>query len=159
MNLGRTSRAILKGLICCIALLSLTLLSCGKSGSPVNSTTSDHKALWASHATPTYIVEQARSCFCPGPYGFIRLTVVGNKIVEGVESESNYPLTTDELKRYKTIDELFEFIDKIEKHQPEIFQVEYDSIFGYPRNIYVDWYFEMADEEIGFNTKLVQLFP
>ncbi len=159
MNSERTSISLLKGLICSIALLSLTLLSCGKSRSPVNSTTSDHKALWASHATPAYVVEQARSCFCPGPHGFIRLTVVGNKIVKGVESESNYPLTIDELKRYKTIDELFEFIDEVEKYQPEIFQVKYDSIFGYPRSVYVDWNREVADEEIGFNTKLVQLFP
>jgi hypothetical protein len=87
------------------------------------------------------------------------LTVVDNQIVEGVIADSGDFLTIEELKRYNTVDGLFEFIDEMEGRKPAVLQVEYDSDFGYPKNVYVDLHLEMADEEIGFNTRLVQLFP
>lgn len=139
--------------------LSLTLPSCGKSGDPVGSTTLEPRSVWAKHATRTYIIEQARSCFCPDPHGFVRLRVVDNEIVEGVAAESSDTLTIEELKRYKTVDELFEFIDEVKGHKPDILQIDYDLTFGYPRNVYVDWHLEMLDEQIAFDTRLLQLLP
>lgn len=142
-----------------VLVLFLCLFSCGKSGEPVGSGTPEPRSLWARHATQTYIIEQARSCFCPGSYGFVRLTVVNNKIVKGTDSNSNYTLTIAELKRYKTINELFEFVEWAEECEPDILQVEYDPIFGYPRNVFVDSHLDMTDEQIGFDTRLVKLFP
>lgn len=140
-------------------ILLLTLLSCGDSGEPVASTTRGPRSLWLSHAAGTYVIKQARLCFCPGPYGFVRLTVVDNQIVEGVATNRSCSLTIDELKRYKTVDELFDFIDEAQGRQPAVLLVKYDPDFGYPRNIYLDPHPEIADEEIGFDTRLLQLLP
>jgi len=154
------SMRIILSLIAIFALmLSLTFLSCDKSGGPVVSSTLEPRSLWLKHATQTYIIQQMRICFCPGPHGFVRLTVANNQIVGGITTDSGDSLTSEELKRYKTVDELFEFIDELEGRKLAVLQVEYDPDFGYPKNVYVDLHLEMADEEIGFNTRLVQLFP
>ncbi len=154
------SMRITLSLIAIFALmLSLTFLSCDKSGGPVGSSALEPRSLWLKHATQTYVIQQIRVCFCPGPHGFVRLTVVDNQIVEGITADSGDSLTIEELKRYKTVDELFEFIDELEGRKPAVLQVEYDPDFGYPKNVYVDLHPEVVDEEIGFNTRLVQLFP
>ncbi len=157
--MARSTRIILSLIAIFALILSLTLLSCGNSGGPVGSSTLEPRSLWLKHATQTYVIEQRRACFCPGPHGFVRLTVVDNQIVEGVTADRGDLLTIEELKGYKTVDGLFEFIDEMEGRKPAVLQVEYDPYFGYPRNVYVDLHLEMADEEIGFNTRLVQLFP
>lgn len=154
------SMRIILSLMAIFALtLFLTLLSCSSSVEPVGSSTLEPRSLWLKHATQTYVIEQMRACFCPGPHGFVWLTVVDNQIVEGVTADSGDSLTIEELKRYKTVDGLFEFIDELEGRKPAVLEVEYDPDFGYPKNVYVDLHLEMADEEIGFNTRLVQLFP
>jgi hypothetical protein len=152
-------RIILSLRVIFILILSLTLFSCGKPSKPVGSATLEPRCLWLKHATQTYVIEQARVCFCPGPNGFVQLTVVNNQIVKGVTTDSGDSLTIEELKWYKTVDELFEFIDEVEGCKPAVLQVDYDPDFGYPRNVYVDMHLEMVDEEIGFNTRLVQLSP
>lgn len=157
--MARSMRIILSLMAIFALMLSLTFLSCDKSGGPVSSSTLELRSLWLKHATQTYVIEQMRVCFCPGPHGFVRLTVVDNQIVEGVTADSGDSLTIEELKRYKTVDGLFEFIDEMEGRKPAVLQVEYDPDFGYPKNVYVDLHPEVVDEEIGFNTRLVQLFP
>ena len=154
------SMRIILSLMAIFALmLSLTFLSCGKSGEPIGSSALEPRSLWLKHATQTYIIEQMRVCFCPGSHGFVRLTVVDNQIVEGVTADSGDSLTIEELKWYKTVDKLFEFIDEVEGRKPAVLEVEHDPDFGYPKNVYVDLHLEMVNEEIRFSTRLVQLFP
>jgi len=157
--MARSMRIILSLMVIFALTLFLTLLSCSSSVEPAGSSALDPRSLWLKHATQTYVIEQMRACFCPGPHGFVRLTVVDNQIVEGVTADSGDSLTIEELKRYKTVDELFEFIDELEGRKPAVLEVEYDPDFGYPRNVYVDLHPEVVDEEIGFNTRLIQLFP
>ena len=140
-------------------ILLLTPLSCGNSGEPVAPTTRGPRSLWLSHAAGSYVIEQARLCFCPGPHGFVQLTVVDNQIVEGVAADRGGSLTIEELERYKTVDELFDFIDEAQGRKPAVLLVKYDPDFGYPRNIYLDPHPEVADEEIRFDTRLLQLLP
>lgn len=157
--MARSTRIILSLMAIFAQMLSLTFLSCDKSGGLVGSSTLEPRSLWLKHATQTYVIQQMRVCFCPGPHGLVRLIVVDNQIVEGVTADSGDSLTIEELKRYKTVDELFEFIDEMDGCKPAVLEVEYDPDFGYPKNVYVDMHLEMADEEIRFNTGLVQLFP
>ncbi len=113
--------------------------------------------LWAKHATSSYVIEQTRICYCIDAGHYVQLTVVNNEIVEGINSEDSTQLMEKELRHYKTVEELFGFIDEAERKKPAVLRVTYDPVYGYPRSIFVDKYLDMADEEIGYKTILLQL--
>jgi hypothetical protein len=142
-----------------VLVLSLTILSCSNPIEPARKVNSEREVLWPSSPAPSYIIDQRRECFCPGPYGFVRLTVIDNMIVEGVNLENDSSLTEEELQGYMTIDELFELVEKAKQGPAAVLRVKYDSTFGYPCNVYVDWNRDVIDEEIAFETRLVHVFP
>jgi hypothetical protein len=139
--------------------LSLILLSCSELGEPVASIALEPRSLWSERGSQAYVIEQNRICFCPGSDGYVRLTVVNGQIIRRVTVDGGDSLPIEELKLYKTVDELFEFIDEVEGCEPAVLQIDYDPDLGYPRKVYVDMNIEIADEELGFNTKLIQLLP
>ncbi|MFQ6007672.1 MAG: DUF6174 domain-containing protein [Candidatus Zixiibacteriota bacterium] len=142
-----------------ILLLSLIILSCSDPIERGNPVSSEHEVLWPVSPVQNYIIDQRRACFCPPPWGFVRLTVINNKIVAGVDLENDTPLTEEELQRYRTIDELFKLVEKAKRRPAAVLKVDYDPTFGYPCYIYVDWNRDVIDEEIAFVTHLVRFFP
>jgi hypothetical protein len=138
--------------------LSLITLSCTKSTEHANPASSDHNVLWPNSPAQSYIIDQERSCFCP-PLGFVRLKVVNDEIIHGIELESHRTLTAEELEPYMTIEELFDFVEIVERAHPAVSKVEYDARFGFPCGIYVDWNRDVLDEQIGITTRLVRLIP
>jgi hypothetical protein len=139
--------------------LYLAFLSCSNPIEPARKVSSEQEVIWPVSPAQSYIIDQRRECFCPGPYGFVRLTVIDNRIVEGVNLESDSSLTEEELQGYMTIDELFELVEKAKQGPAAELRVKYDSTFGYPCKVSIDWNSEVMDEEIAFETRLVYLFP
>lgn len=137
--------------------ISLAVMSCGNSGRSVESTISGPRMLWAKHATSSYVIEQTRICFCVDAGYYVQVTVVNNEIVKGIHLEDSTLLVEEDFRPYKTVEELFGFIDEAVRKKPAVLRVTYDPIYGYPRSIFVDKNLDMADEEIGYKTILLQL--
>ena len=55
------------------------------------------------------------------------------------------------LESFYTIDRIFEFIELKLDDEPEFYDIEYDSEYGYPNYLFFDMSKMIADEEIGYH--------
>ena len=53
---------------------------------------------------------------------------------------------------YKSVDSLFSVIEQIKKDSAKSIVVSYDSLYGYPKYVYIDPIKGLADEEYGWQT-------
>lgn len=109
----------------------------------------------ASYDPANCIIEQSRNCFCMHGGELVRLTVRNDSIVSGIFTEDNCQLTPEELNTYLTINDLFSFIETVRNSHPAELDVDYDSLYGYPCHVYVDFNRELADDEIGYTTRWI----
>jgi hypothetical protein len=86
-------------------------------------------------------------CFCPqervGPH---IIKVVNDEIV----SVNDLPYDISKTGALMTINQLFSYLKATIDGHPYKKTVEYNSVYGYPQNIYFDFNQGMADEEIGY---------
>ena len=102
---------------------------------------------------PPYEIEQMVYCFCAPPANqWHKLTVRENAIV-AVDGAAPTEL---EMQMFKTIEQLHEFIADVESREVAFYRVEYDSTYGYPTDLYVDFNAGIADEEIGYRNRNVR---
>ncbi|MFQ5649951.1 MAG: DUF6174 domain-containing protein [bacterium] len=103
-------------------------------------------ALQISH----YEFEQRVLCFCAPPAGqFHKLTVSDDRLVLVDDREP----TEAEVHTFKTISQLFEFVESIDPDSVAVLRVEYDETYGFPSDIYVDYDSRIVDEEIRYESK------
>lgn len=108
---------------------------------------------WDELNIENYEYEQRFVCFCAPPAGrFHKITVGSGEIVEIVDLEDGSAVV-DEHNSFKTISKLLEFVESIDPDSVALINVEYDSSFGFPSFIYVDFSHGIADEEIGYETR------
>ncbi len=139
-----------------VAMMVLLSAACGGSDRLTASRQSDPRSLWAKCAGRSYIVEQRRICFCPFIRGAVHLTVVGETVVRGVDVNTGDTLGATELKQYKSVGKLFEFVETAQTFEADVLEVGYDPIFGYPERIYLDPRIGALDDEILYSTRLVR---
>ncbi len=109
---------------------------------------------WQALNIENYEFEQRVICFCVPPAGrFHKITVESGTIVEIIDPEDNRPLPSENFVFFKTISQLLEFVESINPDSVAVFNIEYDSNFGFPSSIYVDFNQWIADEEIGYETR------
>ena len=108
-------------------------------------------SLWESQNLDTYRFQFQWQCFClPDYVETVWVTVEEGAItsVEAVDPKFGGPVP--DMNEFRTIDGLFDLIrDGIENQAYEI-RVTYNETFGYPASVYIDYDFNMADEERGF---------
>jgi hypothetical protein len=129
-----------------LIILGIFLLaSCTKSTEQQELTASRNK--WERKSISNYEFTLMTGCFCPqevvGPHN---IKVVNDKI----QSVDNQPYDTLASVRLMTIDELFSFVSKSLAMNPYKYSVKYDSAYGFPENVYFDFYKTAVDEEIGY---------
>ncbi len=101
-----------------------------------------------------YTFEQQVSCFCAPPVGiFFKLTVRNSQIVSAENTQTGDLLEAREFSFFKTIPELIELIDSIDEDSVAVLNVTYDEKDNYPTYVYIDYSAQMADEEIGYNSR------
>ena len=68
-------------------------------------------------------------------------------------SETQIQVQEDKLSRYKTIDDLFSFVQDAYSQNAHQISIDYDPHLGYPIRGSVDYVKMIADEEKGFEIK------
>ncbi len=109
---------------------------------------------WQALNIENYEFEQRVVCFCTPPAGrFHKITVESGAIVEIIDLEDGRSLPSENFDFFKTISQLLVFVESISPDSVAVFNIEYDSNFGFQSSIYVDFHQGSADEEIGYETR------
>ncbi len=140
-----------------LILASVVFISCEDSSSnPDYSYIKNPKERWQAYKLLKYTIDQQRLCFCPY-IDKISLAISNDSIIEARNTSDNSLLDEENIKRYKTINQLFDYIDTLKARNVDSLYVEYDSTYGYPSKIYIDFERYMVDEELFIYTN--QLKP
>lgn len=131
-----------------ISLVLLLVFSCSKKSPEVDVGPVElNKAqdLWRSKGIDSYSYTQTRFCFClPKELGPHKLTIQ-NGVIVGVDGEAFDALIH---QGYLTINDSFEYIINKLENDPEEFNLEFDSNYGFPTDVFFDMSLMIADEEI-----------
>ncbi|WP_207420767.1 DUF6174 domain-containing protein [Desertivirga brevis] len=131
-----------------LALLT-TSFSCKVEGigSDKMDTMRENRWKWIKSAIFDYEVDESLNCFCVIA-GKHHLVVVDDHVVSATNSQGE--AVANPAQHFKTIDQLFKFIEESLKKNPARADITYDSTYGYPKSIYIDFDERMADEEMGY---------
>ncbi|MCZ6819132.1 MAG: DUF6174 domain-containing protein [Calditrichaeota bacterium] len=138
---------------CVVFLLMAALCSCEQK--VVNPQTESTPSEWEALNIDDYEIDQRVNCFCATPPAnrFHKITVRDDKIVSAVDLQDGQVLPEKDFAFFKTISELVEFVDSIDRDRVAVYDVRNDSTHGFPTFIYIDFDSRLADEEIGYVTK------
>lgn len=114
------------------------------------------RAKWRSYNFTTYQIEQERRCFCE-PYGFVQLFIRDNKIVSGISPVQSRSLRSIELEYFKSIDQMFDWIEQIRKTNPDHLEIEYDAQYDYPTRIAYNQSVNATDGGIDYLMRNLQV--
>ena len=102
---------------------------------------------WKSMGISSYSFSFKRYCFCtPEGVGPFQIVVLQGKIV----TVNGQPYESGGALLVPTIDQLFEFVDQYLDRRPYSSRVIYNSRYGFPEDVYIDFNKDLADEETGF---------
>ncbi len=128
---------------------------------PLASELKDQRKLWHSQKINHYEYVYNWICFCPPPANTpTKVLVKNNAIISVKNPDSNQVIENPDLAAYKSIDQLFEVIEKAIERKADEIVVKYDPKFGYPTSISIDYIKLAADDEVAYSaTDLVIVNP
>ena len=89
--------------------------------------------------------------FCgPEHVAPVNISVRENRIGSAAFVEDNVPVAVEGLKRYRTIDGLFDLLQEGIDKNAHTFSAEYHSELGYPIKGSIDYEKDKRDEELSF---------
>ena len=131
-----------------LSLILLLVFSCSKKSPEVDVAPVElNKAqdLWRLKGIDSYSYTQTRICFClPKELGPHKLTIQ-NGVIVSVNGEA---FDASIHQSYLTINDSFEYIINKLENDPEEFNLEFDSTYGFPTDVFFDMSLMIADEEI-----------
>ncbi|WP_413171446.1 DUF6174 domain-containing protein [Anabaena azotica] len=108
-----------------------------------------NRQLWQKQKITNYRYTLTRSCFCTTEAREPVVVEVRNGVTTAVTSvATGKPVDRELFKEYDTVPKLFNVIQDAIKRKASSLTVKYDSKFGYPTQINVDYDRQMADEEL-----------
>lgn len=110
------------------------------------------KSKWQAKKIYNYKITERIGCFCGGILQW-ELEVVGGEKYNVIYDEPEFDIGetyVDVLAKAKTIDDVFDFIESIDKSKVAVFIVEYDEEYGFPKSIYIDPNENTYDDERGY---------
>jgi hypothetical protein len=129
-----------------IFVFFLLLFSCSKQADLSG------RELWESLNISSYSMTQQISCYCfPEEFISPNSIIVENNQIKLINGFS--PDKTIGYEFFYTIDQIFEFIDSKLDDDPEFYEIDYSSEYGYPNYLFFDMSSMIADEEISYNIK------
>jgi len=128
-------------------VLVLTLSACGGG-----STFQQNQDKWEAQNIDHYQFTLAVSCFCPFANVKVTYEVQDGQVVnQSVQTSADNPVdeeqVTDFYQDYNTIDKVFEYVGRAVNEADET-TIEYDSTYGFPTDVSIDWIELAADDEI-----------
>ena len=131
-----------------IILLLVLFIACEDSNKELTPLDENQKK-WQSHNLKSYRMNMNINCFCV-PTADIDIRVE-NGLISLINGER---FTKDDFEdkfwHAKTVEELFIFINEKLLENPFQKNLKFNSIYGYPEEIYFDLKENIADEEIGY---------
>lgn len=128
-------------------ILVLTLSACGGG-----STFQQNQAKWERQNIDHYRYTIAVSCFCP--FAFVEVTYEvqnGQVVSQSVQTSPDNPVDEEQViefyQDYNTIDKVFDYLGRA-VNEADRTTIEYDSTYGFPTEVAVDWMEQAADDEI-----------
>ena len=129
-------------------------LSCADMGSePKISGFSSAKAVWQASHISDYSMEQRLICFCAFGGEKFKVVVRNRAVVDVIDLDHNTHVPEQLRSSFKSIDELFTFLESLQGRDVAELRFEFDKAYGYPTKIYVDYDRNVADEEMGYESK------
>ena len=120
-------------------LFVFTFLSCSNSSSEDSSVTNpllaeldENWELWSEKGIDDYSLSYGCDYTLACYFEWVHLKVEDGVIISGTTAINDVALTADELKKYKTIDELFLYIEDYIINGTDVLVV-YDEEYGYPK--------------------------
>lgn len=141
-------------------VISLLLLSACSSFAQQNGVdeTDMHRHLkqWQSMGLQGYDLLYQKHCYCLSDHlRSIRMEIRKGEVAQALFVDTNSPVVKD--IQLETISTFFELIDQAQKKSAHKIEVDYDSVYGYPKSINIDYHQRMVDDEIAFsNIKVVK---
>lgn len=102
---------------------------------------------WQSFNICNYSIRNSIVCNCTEEYSTTKTLKIKNESIIYVDDK---PYPDEELMNYKSINEIFEFINELYSSEKHILNVTYDEKYGFPTYLYVDYEEMMVDEEISY---------
>lgn len=133
----------------------LSLYSCAESNISEPryfSNVADAEARWKAHNIKQYSLTQRRSCFCIRLNYPLTLTVENANIVRVRDARGD----SVRIDLATSIEKIFADIRQMQGRSDASFQVEYDSVYGYPRYLSADPIKQAVDDEYVLETRLVR---
>eukprot|EP00980_Cylindrotheca_fusiformis_P007559 scaffold1567_cov102-Cylindrotheca_fusiformis.AAC.10 len=116
----------------------------------------DAKALWESQGLESYNYTYQRRCECPDEDTVPKLVEVVDDVVVAVNgvAVTSVARAATNVTVPPTIDGLFDSIQDGINQTAFIITVTYDSTYGYPTDIFIDYDEQTADDELDVTAKL-----
>jgi hypothetical protein len=106
------------------------------------------EAKWQQNQPTHYSYNLQRSCFCTQEYNKpIEIEVLNGTVQQAILLPENTPLPTERKDEALTVNDLFNLIHKAIDKKAASIEVKYDTQYGFPTTISIDWEKMMADEE------------
>ena len=107
-----------------------------------------HRNLWRRNRLSDYTYEYNVLCECSDKFGqTVKITVMDHEVESVVYAVSGKPPVVGGSPRYHTIDTLFDLVQDAISNEADQLTVSYDTEFGYPTNIEIDYSSNSVDDE------------
>lgn len=104
-----------------------------------------NREAWVVSGLDSYTYTLSRVCLCPeSELGPFQITVYERDVVH-VEWQGEQ--IDPDSQAFYSVPALFDLVDRAITDGADMIKVEYDSVLGYPTQIFIDWDISAADEE------------
>jgi hypothetical protein len=141
----------------------LSTVCCSDQGvSPEHGWSADHSDIqdpqsrWQAYGIHDYSMLQSRNCFCPDGGTRYLITVQKDAVTRVINPADGSVLPAGQWARFKTVVDLFALVKSIDTATVASIQVSYNARYGFPERVFVNPSANIADEEYGFKTDLLQ---
>lgn len=112
---------------------------------------------WISAGYTSYDYIIVHDCYCVTEGIPVEVSVRDDRVVAVRYADTGTPLATDLALQYRDIDGLFQLIDDALTRNAYSIDARYNSSYGFPRDVFIDYEQRVVDEEFGF--RIVAFYP
>jgi hypothetical protein len=108
------------------------------------------RRMWDASGFSSYNYVVSNNCFCVLGGVPVEVSVRNGQVISVVYASNGVPLAPDLASLYHDVDGLFDLIDDAIRQRAHRVNALYDSQYGYPSDVFIDYQANAIDEEFGF---------